>query len=53
MKIINVVAERTIVLQLLGNIMNGKGCGVNYDLVDWALVLIDMLANSHLRVPRS
>ena len=47
MKNINVVAERTTILQLLGDVIYGKKCCVDDDHVDWALVQIDMMANSH------
>ena len=36
-KKISTVAERATVLQMLGDVMYGKGCGVNDDPVDWAL----------------
>jgi hypothetical protein len=36
-KKINVVVERTTVLQLLGDVMYDKGCGIDDDTIDWAL----------------
>ena len=40
------VAERTTVLQMLGDIMYGKGCSVDDDPVDWALHQLDRISNS-------
>ena len=45
-KKISRAAERTIVLQMLGDIMYGKGCNVDDDPVDWALHQLDKISTS-------
>ena len=45
-KKISSVAERTTVLQMLGDIMYGKGCGVSDDPIDWALEQLDCISNT-------
>lgn len=45
-KKISNAAERTTVLQMLGDIMYGKGCNVDDDPVDWALSQLDSISNS-------
>lgn len=41
--------ERVAVLQLLGDIMYGNGCGVDEDPVDWALSQLDTITNTRPR----
>ena len=45
-KKIGCAAERTIVLQMLGDIMYGKGCNVDDDPIDWALQQLDNISSS-------
>jgi hypothetical protein len=45
-KKISCAAERTIVLQMLGDIMYGKCCRVDDDPTDWALHQLDMISNT-------
>jgi hypothetical protein len=40
---ISTVEERAAVLQLLGDIMYGKGCGVDDDPIRWALSQLDII----------
>ena len=48
-KKISTVAERAEVLQMLGDIMYGKGCAVDADPIDWALGQLDIIANTRPR----
>ena len=41
--------ERAIVLQMLGDIMYGKGCGVDDDPITWAVRQLDIIANTRPR----
>ena len=45
-KKISSAAERSIVLQMLGDIMYGKGCNVDDDPIDWALHQLDKISNT-------
>jgi hypothetical protein len=42
-KKISTVGERATVLQMVGDIMYGKGMGINEDPVDWALQQLDRI----------
>ena len=48
-KKISTVVERATVLQMLGDVMYGKGCGVNDDPVDWALQQLNTITNTRPR----
>ena len=42
-KKITTVGERATVLQMIGDVMYGKGCGVDVDPVQWALRQLNSL----------
>ena len=45
-KKISNAAKHTTVLQMLGDIMYGKGCNVDDDPIDWALDQLDNISNT-------
>ena len=47
MKKISSVGERTIVFQMLGDIIYKKCCNVVDDPIDWALEQLDKISNTH------
>ena len=48
-KKISTVGERAEVLQMLGDIMYGKGCGIDDDPIYWALRQLDIIRNTRPR----
>ena len=46
-KKISSVGECTIVFQMLGDIIYGKGCNVDNDPIDWVLDQLDNISNTH------
>ena len=48
-KKISTVGERATVLQMVGDVMYGKGCGVDDDPIDWALQQLDFITNTRPR----
>lgn len=48
-RIIDNGIERVAVLQLVGDIMYGKDCGVNDDPIDWVMSQLDMITNTRPR----
>ena len=48
-KKISTVGERATVLQMVGDIMYGKGMGINEDPVDWALQQLDRITTTRPR----
>ena len=48
-KKISTVGERAVVLQMVGDIMYGNGCGVDEDPIDWALNQLDCITNTRPR----
>lgn len=49
-KKISIVAERSIVLQMVDYIMYGKWCDVDENPIYWALAQLDNISNSQPRV---
>ena len=52
-KKISALAERATVLQILENVMYGRGCKVDEDPVDWVVRQLDTITNTRPRVVAS
>ena len=48
-KKVSTLGERVVVLQMVGDIMYGKGCAVDDDPVDWALNQLNYITNTRPR----